>query len=155
VAVNIETGEVKVLRLGQSWDMGQPVNPKMCEGQIEGGTGMGIGTTLYEEMVLEKGAVVNPNFMDYKLPSSLDIPAGDDVASMIAASPHREGPFGAKGFSEGGLVGVAPAIANAIYEATGVRIKDLPITKEKMLKGLKMLTKQGDETGLPIRSLSH
>jgi CO/xanthine dehydrogenase Mo-binding subunit len=120
--------------------MGQPINPKLCEGQMEGGLGMGIGGTLYEEMVLSDGELVNANFMDYKCPSSLDVPACADVKSIIAPVPHREGPYGAKGFSEGGLVAVAPAIANAIFNATGVRIRDLPITKEKVLKMLKSIT---------------
>ncbi len=149
VMVNVETGEVKVVRMGISFDMGQPINPKLCEGQMEGGIGMGIGGALWEQIVLENGAVVNPNFTDYKMPSSMDVPAGEDVKSMIAATPHNEGPFGAKGFSEGGLVAVAPAIANAIYKATGVRIKDLPITKEKVLKGLKTLAEQRMATGMP------
>jgi len=136
VEVNMETGEVKVLRIACCFDMGQPINPKICEGQMEGGVGMGIGNTLFEEMVLEEGVVINPNFKDYKLPSSLDVPTMNDVKSMIAAVPHREGPFGAKGFSEGALVAIAPAIANAVYRATGVRIHDLPITREKILKAL-------------------
>jgi CO/xanthine dehydrogenase Mo-binding subunit len=140
VMVNKETGEVKVVRSGASFDMGQPINPKLCEGQMEGGMGMGIGTALFEEMVLENGAVINPNFMDYKFPSSMDMPASGDVKSMIAPAPHKDGPFGAKGFSEGAIVGVAPAIANAIYKSTGVRIKDLPMTKEKVLKQLKRIT---------------
>jgi CO/xanthine dehydrogenase Mo-binding subunit len=145
VMVNVETGEVRVVRNGTSFDMGQPINPKLCEGQMEGGLGMGIGGTLYEEMVLSNGEVVNPNFMDYKCPSSLDVPACGDVTSMIAAVPHQEGPYGAKGFSEGGLVAVAPAIGNAIFKATGVRIRDLPITKEKVLKMLRAITgKEGD-----------
>lgn len=74
VAVNVETGEVKVLRLGACFDMGQPINPKLCEGQMEGGIGMGIGTALFEEMMIEDGVVINPNFMDYKFPSSRSIP---------------------------------------------------------------------------------
>lgn len=139
VAVNLETGEVKVIKVGTSFDMGHPINPKLCEGQLEGGMAMGIGGALYEEIVSQNGVVVNPTLMDYKLPSSLDVPAYGDVKSMMAAAPHREGPFGAKGFSEGALVAMAPAIANAIYGATGVRIKDLPITKQKVLKALKDL----------------
>ena len=142
VMVNVETGEVKVLRNGACFDMGQPINPKLCEGQMEGGMGMGIGTALHEEMVLESGVVTNPSFLDYKFPSSMDVPSCDKVKSMIAAAPHREGPFGAKGFSEGGLVAVAPAIGNAIYRATGARIRDLPITKEKVLKALKVVAGQ-------------
>ena len=145
VMVNVETGQVRVVRNGTCFDMGQPINPKLCEGQMEGGLGMGIGGALYEEMVLSNGEVVNPNLMDYKCPSSLDVPACGDVKSMIAAVPHQEGPYGAKGFSEGGLVAVAPAIANAIFDATGVRIRDLPITKEKVLKMLRSITgKEGE-----------
>jgi CO/xanthine dehydrogenase Mo-binding subunit len=140
VMVNVETGEVKVLRNGACFDMGQPINPKLCGGQMEGGMGMGIGTALYEEMVLENGVVTNSSFLDYKFPTSMDLPFCDQVESMIAAAPHREGPFGAKGFSEGGLVAVAPAIGNAIYQATGVRIRDLPITKEKVLNAIKAIS---------------
>ena len=93
---------MKVVKSASSYDMGQPINPKLCEGQMEGGMGMGIGGALFEEMVLEKGKVANPNFLDYKVPSSLDLPACRNVASMIAPAPHDEGPYGAKGFSEGG-----------------------------------------------------
>jgi CO/xanthine dehydrogenase Mo-binding subunit len=142
VMVNEETGEVKVLRIGACFDMGQPINPKLCEGQMEGGAVMGIGTALYEEMVLENGVVANSNFLDYKIPSSMDVPTCENVKSMIATAPHREGPFGAKGFSEGAMVALSPAIANAISRATGVRIRDLPITKEKVLKQLKRITGQ-------------
>ena len=92
--------------------------------------------------MIENGAVLHTNLLDYKLPSSLDVPAGDDVTSMIVAAPHREGPFGAKGFSEGGLVGMAPAIGNAVYKAIGVRIKDLPITRQKVSKELRALPGQ-------------
>jgi CO/xanthine dehydrogenase Mo-binding subunit len=137
VDVNVETGEVKVLRMGNCFDMGQPINPKLCESQIEGGIGMGMGNALQEEIVLEKGAVANPNFLDYKFPSSLDMPRFEDVKSMIEFAPHREGPFEAKGFAEGALISVAPAIGNAVSRATGARIRDLPITKDKVLKALK------------------
>jgi CO/xanthine dehydrogenase Mo-binding subunit len=81
--------------------------------------------------------VANPNFLDYNLPSTTEIPAGANLQSIIAAVPHREGPYGAKGVGEVSTVSVAPAIGNAIYNAVGVRIKDLPITKEKVLKALK------------------
>jgi len=95
---------------------------------------------------LAEGEVVNSNFMDYKCPSSLDVPKCGDVTSMMAAVPHQEGPYGAKGFSEGGLVAVAPAIANAIFRATGARIRDLPISKEMVLKALKSIG--GKEAGV-------
>jgi carbon-monoxide dehydrogenase large subunit len=137
VAVNIETGGIKVLRCGCATDMGLPINPKMCEGQEEGGMGMGIGAALYEEVVLNEGAVANPNFTDYRLPSVNEMPTIDNMKSMMAPAPHKDGPYGAKGLGEGALVGMDAAIANAVYDAVGVRIKDLPITAEKVLNALK------------------
>ncbi len=137
VAVDTETGVVKVLRWGNVFDMGQPINPKMCEGQMEGGTGMGIGSALYEGLIMDNGKLINPNFTDYRFPSTMEIPCGDNVKSMTAKAPHRDGPFGAKGAGEAAMTPSAPAIANAIYNAVGVRIKDLPITAEKVLKALK------------------
>ncbi|MFC2067493.1 xanthine dehydrogenase family protein molybdopterin-binding subunit [Chloroflexota bacterium] len=136
VMVNTETGEVKVLRMGGAFDMGQPINPKLCEVQIEGGMAMGIGGALYEEMIMQNGVVANPNFLDYNLPSTTEIPVGENLKSIIAVVPHKEGPYGAKGLAEVTTVSVAPAIGNAIYNAVGVRINDLPITKEKILKAI-------------------
>jgi carbon-monoxide dehydrogenase large subunit len=78
VAVNEETGEVKVLRLGDCFDMGQPINPKLCEGQIEGGRAMGLGSTLSEEVVVSQGKVVTPNFMDHKMPTAADLPMNEE-----------------------------------------------------------------------------
>jgi CO/xanthine dehydrogenase Mo-binding subunit len=137
VAVNVETGQIKVLRCGAATDMGQPINPKMCEQQAEGGIVMGIGDALYEEMQMDKGFVTNPNFTDYKVPSTSDVPMIQDVKSLIAAAPHKDGPFGAKGFGEGAMIGMEPAIGNAVYNAIGVRVKDLPITPEKILRATK------------------
>jgi carbon-monoxide dehydrogenase large subunit len=140
VKVNVETGEIGVLRMGSCFDMGQPINPKLCESQIEGGSGMGMGNALFEEIVFERGAVANPNFLDYKFPTSLDMPLIKDMESMIEPAPHQEGPYGAKGFAEGGLIAVAPAIGNAVCKATGARIRDLPITREKILNALRSMT---------------
>jgi len=137
VAVNVETGQIKVLRCGAASDMGQPINPKMCEQQAEGGIVMGIGDALYEEMQMDKGFVTNPNFTDYKVPSTSEVPMMQDVKSLIAAAPHKDGPFGAKGFGEGAMIGMEPAIGNAVYNAIGVRVKDLPITPEKILRAIK------------------
>ncbi|MFC1910873.1 xanthine dehydrogenase family protein molybdopterin-binding subunit [Chloroflexota bacterium] len=144
VAVNLETGAVKVLRVAQCFDMGQPINPKICEGQTEGGIGMGIGSALYEELVMEDGIVVNPNFVDYKLPSIMEIPLSDIKPMAATTVPHKEGPFGAKGFAEGGLLPMPPAIANAIANAIGVRITELPITREKVLAAME---RRGARTG--------
>ncbi len=137
VAVNIETGEVKVLRCGTADDMGFPLNPKACEQQAEGGLGMGIGIGLYEEVIVENGVITNPNFTDYRMPTCNEMPTNENIKVMFSPAPHKDGPYGAKGFSEGALAGMEPAIANAVYRATGIRIKDLPITAEKVLKALK------------------
>jgi CO/xanthine dehydrogenase Mo-binding subunit len=138
VAVNIETGEVKVLRIAGAFDMGTPINPKMAECQIDGGAGMGISLCVYEEMAMSNGIVVNPNFMDYKIPTFMEIPRNEDVKSiLIEGIHHREGPYGARGLGEGVICPTAPAIGNAIYNAVGIRIKELPITREKVLNTLK------------------
>jgi CO/xanthine dehydrogenase Mo-binding subunit len=138
VAVNVETGEVKVLRLAQCHDMGTAMNPQACEAQIDGGTGMGIGRALYENIVIENGVTVNPNFVDYKVPSIMEVPLEAEATSLLPpGKPHEDGPYGAKGFGESTSCDVAPAIANAIYDAVGVRILELPITREKVLEGLK------------------
>ena len=136
VAVNRETGEVKVLRVAQCFDAGQPINPKICEGQTEGGIAQGIGGALYEEMIVVNGVVVNPNYVDYWIPSIMEVPVSDMKAMLATTVPHQEGPFGAKGFSEGGMIPMPPAITNAIYDAIGVRMKELPITREKVLAAL-------------------
>jgi CO/xanthine dehydrogenase Mo-binding subunit len=138
VEVDTETGAVKVLRFCSATDMGTPINPKLCEAQMEGGMGMGIGNGLYEEMVLDKGELLNPSFKDYRIPSMMEIPSGDNVKSILVTSaPHRDGPFGAKGSGEAAMTPTAAALANAVYNAVGVRIVDLPITAEKVLAALK------------------
>jgi carbon-monoxide dehydrogenase large subunit len=144
VAVNTETGEVKVLLCASAIDMGQPVNPKMCEQQIEGGMVMGIGGALYEEMQMVDGKVLNPNFTDYKIPTTAVAPSGNKMVSILAPAHHKDGPFGAKGLGESTMVGMEPAIANAIYNAVGIRIKDLPITREKIWKELKKDPKKSE-----------
>jgi 4-hydroxybenzoyl-CoA reductase alpha subunit len=134
VEVDTETGEVKVLKIAAAHDVGRALNPMAVEGQIEGGVSMGLGYGLGEELVLEKGRMLNPNFADYALPTVLDMPPIDPI---IVETIDPEGPFGAKGMAEPANNPTAPAIANAVYDAVGVRIKDLPITAEKVLKALK------------------
>jgi len=136
VAVNVETGEVKILRITGAVDP-TPINPKMVEGQIEGGMAQAIGSAIWEEIVLNEGVVVNPNFMDYKIPTSLDLPSNKNTKTMIVPLPHAEGPFGAKGVGELTMVPVAPAIANAVYNAVGIRIMDLPISRQKVLDAIR------------------
>ena len=136
--MNEETGEVKVLRMGSCFDMGYPINPKMCEQQSEGGMAMGIGSALYEVTLLEKGRILNPDFTDYKVPLAAQMPFNENMKSIFVESvPHKDGPFGAKGFAEGVVTGMEPAIANAVYNAVGVRIKELPIAPEKVIRALR------------------
>ncbi|MFC1995278.1 xanthine dehydrogenase family protein molybdopterin-binding subunit [Chloroflexota bacterium] len=136
VAVNIETGEVKVLRVAASSDQGQPINPKACEGQIEGGMSQGLGGGIYEEMIYENGIMINPNLMDYQIPTVMEIPVGENMISIIGGVPHKEGPFGAKGLGESTMTAIAPAIANAIYNAVGLRIKKQPTSRQKVWAAL-------------------
>ncbi len=134
VEVDRETGKVKILNYIAAHDVGKAINPMLLEGQIYGGGLMGLGYALGEKMIYEKGYLKNGNFLDYKMPTVKDIPP---VQAVIVETDEKDGPFGAKGIGEPGLVPTAPAIANAIYDAVGVRIKDLPITPEKVLAALR------------------
>ena len=134
VEVDPRTGRVKVLRISAAHDVGRAIHPQSIEGQVEGALVMGVGTALFEKMELEEGRVKNRSFADYKIPSALDAP---EMIPIIVEEPHSRGPYGAKGLGEPALAPTAAAIANAIYAAVGVRIKDLPITPEKILEGLK------------------
>jgi len=134
VEVDQETGQVKIIKYVAAHDVGKAINPMLLEGQIYGGGVMGLGYALSENMVYKDGRLMNPDFLDYKMLTAKDIPL---VEAVIVETDEKDGPFGAKGIGEPGLVPTAPAIANAIYDAVGVRIKDLPITPEKVLKALK------------------
>jgi carbon-monoxide dehydrogenase large subunit len=131
VEVDLETGQVRVLQYVTAADVGRALNPTACRQQLEGAAITGIGQALLEELVYQDGLLINPNFLDYNLPRFLDIP--EKIVSILVEKPHPDGPFGAKGLGETGLIPAAPAIANAIEDAVGVRVKDLPITSEKVL----------------------
>jgi CO/xanthine dehydrogenase Mo-binding subunit len=135
VEVDIKTGKVEVLRVVAAHDLGRVINPLNCLQQVEGALVQGIGFSLMEEMIVREGKVLNRNFRDYRVPTSLD--EIQDVKTIFVEAPHERGPFGAKGVGEPALAPTAPAIGNAIYNAIGVRIKDLPITPEKILRALK------------------
>jgi CO/xanthine dehydrogenase Mo-binding subunit len=134
VEVDEKTGEVKILQLFAAHDVGKAINPILVKGQIYGAAYIGAGYGLTEEMKLEKGRVMNPNFLDYKMLTAQDVVP---VEPIVIEPGDDDGPFGAKGIGEPGLVPTAPAIANAIYDAVGVRITSLPITPEKVLAALK------------------
>jgi 4-hydroxybenzoyl-CoA reductase alpha subunit len=133
VQVDPETGRIDVLNVTAACDCGFAINPMALEGQIEGAVVCGVGMALYEDWYHENGLTLNPSYLEYKVPTSLDSPAVD-VNLVEPIDPL--GPFGAKGVSEGAQVPVAAAVANAVYDAIGVRIKDLPITPAKILKAL-------------------
>jgi CO/xanthine dehydrogenase Mo-binding subunit len=134
VQVDKETGKVKILKYVAAHDVGRAINPLLLEGQVYGGTAMGVGYALTERLILEKGEVMNPNFRDYKMLTAKDV---IPIEPVIIETNDEAGPFGAKGIGEPGLVPSAPAIANAIYDAIGVRIKELPMTPERVLKAIK------------------
>jgi CO/xanthine dehydrogenase Mo-binding subunit len=136
VAVNEETGEIKILKCVGVSDMGQPINPSLCEVQIEGGMSMGVGLAMYEEMKFDNGLPLNPSFADYKVPTVFEIPIGENMESLLAWDPNEEGPFGAKGLGESTLSAIAPAIANAIYDAVGVRLYNQPLSRENVWQAI-------------------
>ena len=135
VEVDVETGDVTVLRLVAVHDVGRVLNLQTLRGQTYGALAQGLGYALYEEVRSEAGRIVNPNFTDYKIPTAGELHFPVDIDFIETDDPT--GPFGAKGVGEPGLVPTAPAIANAIYDAIGVRIRDLPITPEKIVAALK------------------
>jgi len=134
VEVDLRTGEVSVLRYTVGHDCGQPLNPMSVEGQVEGCISMGMGYAVSEELRFDGGQTLNPSFLGYGMPTANQMPE-IKITHVVTDDPH--GPFGAKETGEGSLDPAAPAIVNAVYNATGVRIKDLPITPEKILQGLK------------------
>lgn len=136
VEVDIETGEVKVLKVVAAHDSGKAINPMFFEGQVQGGIQQGIGYALTEELLIDKetGRPLNPTFLDYNVLRSVDMP---EIEILIIETNEPTGPYGAKGLGEPCSVAVAPAIANAIYNAIGVRMKELPITPERILQVLR------------------
>jgi CO/xanthine dehydrogenase Mo-binding subunit len=133
VEVDPETGTVRVLHAVGAQDVGFALNPMAVEGQNEGSLPLGQGQALYEKIHWDNGLMLNPNFLEYQPPLATDIPV---METVIVEPIDQDGPFGAKEATETTNIAIVPAILNAIYDATGVRIKDLPATPEKILKGL-------------------
>jgi CO/xanthine dehydrogenase Mo-binding subunit len=130
VEVNVETGEIKVLKVGAAHDVGHAINPLSLEGQIQGGILMGLGFGIQEEFI----PGVTKNFKSYAVPTIWDMP---EIVPMIVEDPEPTGPFGAKGIGEPALIPTAPAIVNAVHNATGARIYNLPLTPERVLEALR------------------
>jgi CO/xanthine dehydrogenase Mo-binding subunit len=142
VSVDLDTGQLTVERITTAHDCGRALNPVNAEGQVEGSAYMGYGETLVEEQVFRGGLHKKPSLLDYKIPTSLDTP---ELASILVETVDSEGPYGAKEAGEGPLNPVIPAIANAVYDAIGVRFDETPITAEKILDALG----KRDNRGIP------
>ena len=139
VEVNMKTGLARVLKIIAAHDVGKAINPQLVRGQITGGILMGLGQALMEEIILKEGCTLNPNFRDYLIPTAMDAP---EVDAIIVESDEPTGPFGAKGVGEASNIATAPAIINAIHDAVGIRIVELPATPEKILLALKEVVKR-------------
>jgi CO/xanthine dehydrogenase Mo-binding subunit len=131
VEIDPDTGEVRVLKVAAAHETGRTINTTMAEGQIEGSVVQGIGYALMEKLVLQNGKVINDGFLDYKIPTIGDIP---EIETILVETEDPHGPFGAKGIGEPGLVPTAAAIANAIFNASGIRVRELPIQREHLLE---------------------
>ena len=134
VVVDEDTGEVTVLKIWAAHDCGRALNPVSVEGQVIGSVWMGLGQALQEEMVWKDGLLMNAGMLEYRSPSATESP---EIEAIIVESVDPEGPFGAKEASEGSLAAAIPAIANAIYDAVGVRLRESPFTPERVLSALR------------------
>ncbi len=135
VEVDTETGLVRVLKIVEAVDCGQVVNPQMAEGQIEGAALQSLGYALYERMPFDAtGRMQFRSFRDYTIASAVDVP---EIVAILVPTHEPTGPFGAKAVAEIPINGPAPAIANAVFEATGVRIREIPLTPDRVLAALK------------------
>jgi 4-hydroxybenzoyl-CoA reductase alpha subunit len=134
VGVDTETGKIIVTDFVIASDCGRLLSPITAEGQIEGGAVQGMGQTLYEDFVMDRGKTLNPTFLDYKMPGSTDVP---DIRLIDVVTNDPDGPFGAKEASEGSIVSTPPAVVSAVHDATGVWFKELPITPEDVVAALR------------------
>ena len=142
IEVDTQTGVIEVLNVAAAADVGRAINPMTCEQQIEGGVIMGLSNALFEGFVMRDGRIINGSFADYKVATIHDLPV---ITPILVESMHREAPFGAKGIGEPAAAATPPAIANALYDAVGIRIRDLPITAEKVVTALAGLRHTGDD----------
>jgi nicotinate dehydrogenase medium molybdopterin subunit len=134
VEVDPETGVVKLIRVASAHDVGQAINPMALTSQIQGGIMMGLGYALWEGLFFEEGKVTNGSFADYKIPTARDIP---NAVPIVVEKNYAAEPYGAKGVGEMAVFGIAPAMANAVARAVGVRVKELPMSAEKLLAQIK------------------
>ncbi|HAP31577.1 MAG TPA: xanthine dehydrogenase, partial [Firmicutes bacterium] len=134
VEIDPETGAINLLQLASVLDAGKAINLQLCKAQLNGGAIMGLGTALYEELKLDRGRVLNHNYADYKIPTMENVP---EINCFVLETAEEGGPFGARGVGEPPMIGVAPAIANAVADAIGVEFYTFPITPERIVQALK------------------
>jgi carbon-monoxide dehydrogenase large subunit len=130
VEVDLETGKVEVIRGVAAFDVGKAINPDMVRAQMEGGFAQGLSTALFESLQLKEGVLQNPSFVDYRIATSTDVPG--KIQAIIVEVAQDDGPWGARGIGEHAMVPTVPAIANAIYDAIGIRVGAPPFTSEKV-----------------------
>jgi CO/xanthine dehydrogenase Mo-binding subunit len=135
ISVDTETGRIAVDRIVTAGDVGRAINPAIVERQLSSAAIMAIGSSLSEVMVFEHGQVVNASLADYKIPGFLDVPP--EVGVELIEEPHPTAPFGAKGVGESGSFAPTPAIANALHDATGVRVRAMPLLPERVLRAIR------------------
>jgi len=134
--IDEETGQVRIKRLVSVADVGKAIHPEGCIGQEEGAAMMGIGHTLFEQMIYDaNGQLLNPGLVDYRVPSFNDMP--EEFHTVLIENEDGPGPYGVRGMGEGGLLSVAPSAANALARATGIRVTDMPLTPERVWRALK------------------
>jgi CO/xanthine dehydrogenase Mo-binding subunit len=135
IAVDSETGAIEFEKYVTVADVGAAINPQQAEGQDEGAAIQGLGHTLFESLVYEQGQPLNANLVDYRVPRFTDLPG--EFESALIENRDGPGPYGAKGMGESGIVSIAPAVGNALYRATGVRVRELPLTPERVWQALR------------------
>jgi CO/xanthine dehydrogenase Mo-binding subunit len=139
VSVDHETGEIKLKKFISVADVGKAIHPEHCVAQEEGAAMQGIGHTFFEQLIYDNGQLINPNLVDYRVPTFSDVP--EEFHTALVENGDGPGPFGVRGMAEGGILSVAPSVCNALDRATGARIKDLPLTPERVWRALKDSTK--------------
>lgn len=135
VEIDCQTGKLEVIQAAAAFDVGKAINPDLVRAQMEGGLVQGISSALFEQMVFKDGVMQNPNFVDYRIATSVDLPK--EVKSFIVEVPQDDGPFGARGVGEHPMVPTIAGIANAIYDAVGIRMQGPPFSAEKIFLGMK------------------
>jgi CO/xanthine dehydrogenase Mo-binding subunit len=138
IEIDLDSGKIDILHAASAFDVGRAINPDLVRAQMEGGIVQGISSAIFEQMIFKEGHMQNPNFVDYRIATTMDLPKKID--SIIVEEPQDDGPWGARGVGEHPMVPTIAALANAIYDAVGIRMEGPPFTAEKIFKALKMKT---------------